>query len=130
MLSKKEIICPENLLKIAKMKGPTNVVIVNAGKTLVMESSKQAVDEGLINPIFVGDKPIIEKIAKEIGWDISKYDILHEPIENNTALIAANLASEGKAKILVKGHIHTDILMKAVLKRDLYLIGKKKLSHI
>ena len=65
MLSKKEIICPENLLKIAKMKGPTNVVIVNAGKTLVMESSKQAVDEGLINPIFVGDKPIIEKIAKK-----------------------------------------------------------------
>ena len=130
MLSKKEIICPENLLKIAKMKGPTNVVIVNAGKTLVMESSKQAVDEGLINPIFVGDKPIIEKIAKEIGWDISKYDILHEPIENNTALIAAKLASEGKAKILVKGHIHTDILMKAVLKRDLNLIGKKRLSHI
>ena len=130
MLSKKEIICPENLLKIAKMKGPTNVVIVNAGKTLVMESSKQAVDEGLINPIFVGDKPIIEKIAKETGWDISKYDILHEPIENNTALIAAKLASEGKAKILVKGHIHTDILMKAVLKRDLNLIGKKRLSHI
>ena len=130
MLSKKEIICPENLLKIAKMKGPINVVVVNAGKTLAMESSKKAVDEGLINPIFVGDKPIIEKIAKKIGWDISKYDILHEPIENNTALIAAKLASEGKVKILVKGHIHTDVLMKAVLKRDLNLIGKKRLSHI
>ena len=130
MLSKKEIICPENLLKIAKMKGPINVVIVNAGKTLAMESSKQAVDEGLVNPIFVGDKPIIEKIAKDIGWDISKYEILHEPVENNTALIAAKLASEGKVKILVKGHIHTDILMKAVLKRDLNLMGKKRLSHI
>ena len=124
MLSEKEIICPENLLKIAKMKGPINVVIVNAGKILAMESSKEAVNEGLINPIFVGDKPIIKKIAEEIGWDISKYDIMHEPIENNTALVAAKLASEGKAKILVKGHIHTDILMKAVLKRDLNLIGK------
>ena len=130
MLSKKEIICPENLLKIAKMEGPINVVVVNAGKTLAMESSKQAVNEGLINPIFVGDKPIIKKIAEKIGWDISKYDILHEPIENNTALIAAKLASEGKVKILVKGHIHTDVLMKAVLKRDLNLIGKKRLSHI
>ena len=40
------------------------------------------------------------------------------------------MASEGKVRIIVKGHIHTDILMKAVLKRDLNLIGKKRLSHI
>ena len=44
--------------------------------------------------------------------------------------IAAKLASEGKVKIIVKGHIHTDVLMKAVLKRDLNLIGKKRLSHV
>ena len=130
MLSKKEIICPENLLKIAKTKGPVKVVIVNAGKSVSIESAKQAVDEGLIDPIFVGDKSIIEKLAKDIKWDISKYEIIHEPVENNTALISAKMASEGKVKIIVKGHIHTDILMKAVLKRDLNLIGKKRLSHI
>ena len=130
MLSKKEIVCPENLLKIAKTKGPVKVVIVNAGKSVSIESAKQAVDEGLIDPIFVGDKSIIEKLAKDIKWDVSKYEIIHEPIENNTALISAKMASEGKVKIIVKGHIHTDILMKAVLKRDLNLIGKKRLSHI
>ena len=130
MLSKKEIICPENLLKIAKTKGPIKVVIVNAGKSVSIESAKQAVDEGLIDPVFVGDKPIIEKLAKDIKWDISKYETIHESIENNTALIAAKMASEGKVKIIVKGHIHTDVLMKAVLKRDLNLIGKKRLSHV
>ena len=130
MLSKKTIICPENLLKIAKTKGPIKVVIVNAGKAIAIESAKQSVDEGLIEPIFVGDKSIIEKLAKDIEWDISQYEIINEPIENNTALIAAKLASEGKVKIIVKGHIHTDILMKAVLKRDLNLIGKKRLSHV
>jgi phosphate acetyltransferase len=130
MLSKKEIICPENLLKIAKTKGPIKVVIVNAGKSASIESAKQAVDEGLIDPVFVGDKPIIEKLAKDIKWNISKYEVIHEPVENNTALIAAKMASEGKVKIVVKGHIHTDILMKAVLKRDLNLIGKKRLSHV
>ena len=130
MLSKKEIICPENLLKIAKTKGPVKVVIVNAGKSVSIESAKQAVDEGLIDPIFVGDKPIIEKLAKDMKWDISKYEVIHEPVENNTALISAKMASEGKVRIIVKGHIHTDILMKAVLKRDLNLIGKKRLSHI
>jgi phosphate acetyltransferase len=130
MLSKKKIICPENLLKIAKTKGPVKVVIVNAGKSVSIESAKQAVDEGLINPIFVGDKSIIEKLAKDIKWDISRYEIIHEPVENNTALISAKMASEGKVKIIVKGHIHTDVLMKAVLKRNLNLIGKKRLSHI
>ena len=130
MLSKKEIICPNNLLKIAKNKGPVKAVIVNAGKKVAIESTRQAVKANLIDPVFVGDKSLILKIAKDINWDISKYEIIHESIENNTAPIAAKLASEEKIKIIVKGHIHTDVLMKAVLKRDLNLIGKKRLSHI
>ena len=130
MLSKKKIICPYNLLKIAKTIGPVKAVIVNAGRKVAIESARQAVDSNLIIPVFVGDRPVIENISKEISWDISKYEIIHEPIENNTAPIAAKLASEGKVKIIVKGHIHTDVLMKSVLKRDLNLIGKKRLSHI
>ncbi len=130
MLSKKKIICPDNLLKIANNKGPVKAVIVNAGKEVAIESTKQAVEANLILPVFVGDKPLILKIAKDIDWDISKYEIIHESIENDTAPIAAKLASEEKVKIIVKGHIHTDVLMKAVLKRDLNLIGKKRLSHV
>ena len=130
MLSKKRVICPENLLLIAKKKGPVKAVIVNAGKKVSIESAKKAVEANLIIPVFIGNKVNIEKSAEEITWDISKYEIIHEPKENDTALIAAKLASEGKVKIIVKGHIHTDVLMKAVLKRDLNLIGKKRLSHI
>ncbi len=130
MISKKEIICPENLIRLAKSKGPVKAVIVNAVKLTAIESAKQAVDANLITPIFIGDKSIIEKNAKEISWDISKFELIDEPVENNTAPIAAKLASEDKVKIIIKGHIHTDVLMKAVLKRDLNLIGKKRLSHI
>ena len=90
----------------------------------------QAVEANLIIPVFVGNEKEINKIAKDINWDISKYEVIHEPIENNTAPIAAKLASENKVRIIVKGHIHTDVLMKAVLKRNLNLIGKKRLSHI
>ena len=130
MLSKKSIVCPENLLKIAKLKGSAKAVIVNAGKAVVMESVKQAVDSNLIEPVFVGDKTIINKCASDLKWDVSKYEIINEVDENSTAPIAAKLASENKVKIIVKGHIHTDVLMKAVLKRDLNLIGKKRLSHV
>ena len=55
MLSKKEIICPENLLKIAKEKGPVKAVIVNAVKEVAIVSAKQAVEANLIIPVFVGD---------------------------------------------------------------------------
>ena len=48
MLSKKEIICPNNLLKIAKNKGPVKAVIVNAGKKVAIESTSQAVKANLI----------------------------------------------------------------------------------
>jgi len=130
MISKKEIICPENLLQLAKSKGPAKAVIVNAVKLTAIESAKQAVDSNLITPIFIGDKSVIKKNAQEISWDISKFELIDEPVENNTAPIAAKLASEDKVKIIIKGHIHTDVLMKAVLKRDLNLIGKKRLSHI
>ena len=130
MLSSKEIVCPENLLKLAKTKGPVKVVIVNAGKAVSIESTKQAFDAGLIEPVFIGDKKVIEKLASDIKWDVSKFEIIDETVENNTAPIAAKMASESKIKIIVKGHIHTDVLMKAVLKRDLNLIGKKRLSHV
>ena len=72
----------------------------------------------------------LKNMQKKLSWNISKYKIINEKNENSTAPIAAKLASEGKVKIIVKGHIHTDILMKAVLKRDLNLIGKKRLSHV
>ena len=89
-----------------------------------------AVNEKLIEPIFIGDKDKIRKCAEELNWDISNYEIIHEPIENNTAEIAAKLASEDKVRVIVKGHIHTDILMKEILKRQHKLINKTRLSHV
>ena len=130
MLSNKKIICPNNLLNVAKKKGTVDAVIVNAGEIFPMESVHKAVQHNLINPLFIGNETEIKKYAEKLSWNISKYEIIDEKNENSTAPIAAKLASEGKAKIIVKGHIHTDILMKAVLKRDLNLIGKKRLSHV
>ena len=130
MLSNKEIVCPNNLLDVAHKKKGVKAAVVNAGMPLPMLSVQDAVKENLIEPIFIGDKKEIIKCAENLKWDISKYKIIDEPIENNTARIAAKLASEDKVKIIVKGHIHTDILMKEVLKREYNLLGKTRLSHI
>ena len=130
MLSNKEIICPDNLLDIAHKKKAVKAAIVNAGKPLPMLSVQDAVNENLIEPIFIGNQNEILQCAEDLKWDISKFEIINELIENNTAAIAAKLASDKKIKIIVKGHIHTDILMKEVLKREYNLLGKTRLSHI
>ena len=130
MLSNKEIVCPNNLLDLAHKKKGVTVAVVNAGKPLPMLSVQDAVNENLIEPIFIGHEVEIQKCAEDIKWDISKFELIHEPVENDTAKIAAKLASEGKVQIIVKGHIHTDVLMKEVLKREYNLLGKTRLSHI
>ena len=130
MLSNKEIVCPNNLLNVALKKKGVAVGIVNAGKPLPMHSVMDAVNENLVIPVFIGDENEIKKCADDLKWDISKYTIVHEPDENKTAKVAAQLASKNKIKIIVKGHIHTDVLMKEVLKREYNLLGKTRLSHI
>ena len=130
MLSNKEIVCPNNLLDFAHKKKGVKVAVVNAGKPLPMLSVQDAVNENLIEPIFIGNKDEINKCAQDLKWDISNFEIIDEPVENNTAAIAAKLASDGIVKIIVKGHIHTDVLMKEILKREYDLLGKTRLSHI
>ena len=130
MISDKEIVCPNNLLNAAHKKKGVTAGIVNAGKPLPMLSVMDAVKEDLIIPTLIGDKEEIEKCASDLKFDISKYEIVNEPNENSTAKVAAQLASKGKIRIIVKGHIHTDVLMKEVIKKEYNLIGKTRLSHI
>ena len=115
MISDKEIVCPNNLLDVAHKKKGVSAGIVNAGKPLPMLSVMDAVKEELIIPTFIGDKKEIEKCANDLKFDISKFDIVNEPDENSTAKAAAKLASKNKIKIIVKGHIHTDVLMLSLI---------------
>ena len=130
MLSDKEIVCPNNLLDVAHQKKGVSAGIVNAGKLITMMSVMDAVNENLIIPIFIGDQEEIEKCALDLNFDISSFDIIDEKEENKTSIIAAELASKEKIKIIVKGHIHTDVLMREVIKKKYNLIGKTRLSHI
>ena len=130
MLSDKSTVCPNNLLDIAQQKRGIRAAIVNAGKELPMLSVIDAVKEKLIIPVLIGEENKIKEISEKLKFDISEFKIINEPDENNTAKVAAKLAADGEVKIIVKGHIHTDILMKEVLQRKYNLIGKTRLSHI
>ena len=64
MLSNKKIVCPNNLIDVAKKTGNINAAIVNAGEIFPMESVHKAVQHNLINPSFIGNKNEIKKICR------------------------------------------------------------------
>ena len=92
--------------------------------------SKKTVGLNLIEPIFIGDKNAINEKADKINWDISSYTIIHSSTDIEAATIGAELAKDNKIKIMIKGNLHTDVLMRTYLKKDFGLIEGKRLSHI
>jgi len=121
---------PENLITLAKKTPFINVGIVCAHQKFTMESAKLAYESSLINPIFIGKKNSIQQEAELLQWDISKFEILEKDNEDEAAKAGAQLAKENKIKVLIKGDLHTDILMKTYLKKEFSLIEGKRLSHI
>jgi phosphate acetyltransferase len=97
------------------------------------ESSLRAVIDaakaGLIAPILCGPRARIEAVAKQHGIDISKLQIVDAPHSEGSAAAAVALVREGKAEALMKGSLHTDELMGAVVKRDTGLRTARRISH-
>ncbi len=130
MLSNKEAQIPNNLLSFAQKSPNLSAGIICAHHDSSMESAKKSVELNLIEPIFIGDKNAINEKADKINWDISSYNIIHSSTDIEAATIGAELAKDNKIKIMIKGNLHTDVLMRTYLKKDFGLIEGKRLSHI
>ena len=130
MLSNTKAIVPENLIFLAQKTPNIPVAIVCAHHASSMESAKQASNLDLIVPTFIGKKELIQKDADQISWDISNYKIIDHANDQEAALAGAELARDNKIKVMIKGNLHTDILMRVYLKKEFGLIEGKRLSHI
>jgi len=130
MLSKVKAIVPENLILLAKKTPKIPVGIVCANHPASIESAKEACDMSLIDPIFIGEENKILEEAKNISWNISSYELINTNDDQEAAIAGANLAKDNKIKVLIKGNLHTDILMRIYLKKEFGLIEGKRLSHI
>ncbi len=130
MLSNKEAQIPNNLLSFAQKSPNLSAGIICAHHDSSMESAKKSVELNLIEPIFIGDKNAINEKAYKINWDISSYNTIHSSTDIEAATIGAELAKDNKIKIMIKGNLHTDVLMRTYLKKDFGLIEGKRLSHI
>ena len=130
MLSQNKASVPENLISLANKTSQMPVGIVSAHQVAAMESAKQAFELNLIKPIFIGDKNGIQEEANTLNWDINSFEIIDQSDDQEAAIIGAQLARDNKIKVLIKGNLHTDTLMRAYLKKEFALIEKRRLSHI
>ncbi|MBE9555245.1 MAG: bifunctional enoyl-CoA hydratase/phosphate acetyltransferase [Proteobacteria bacterium] len=130
MLSKIPFEFPPYLAKRASGLSPLPMAVVGAGHPLVMDSARRATEGGFIEPVLVGEADGINEIARQIGWDISGIRLVPADGERQAAETAASLARGGEVAALMKGHIHTDTLMRAILTRSAGLRTDRRVSHI
>ncbi|HTK00282.1 MAG TPA: phosphate acetyltransferase [Bordetella sp.] len=94
-----------------------------------LEGTMEAARLGLIVPILVGPRVRIQAVASSCGIDLSGVQIVDAPHSNAAAAAAVDLVREGKAEALMKGSLHTDELLGAVVRRDTGLRTARRISH-
>jgi phosphotransacetylase len=117
---------------LAKCKNlkPVPTAVAHPCEESALSGAIEAAKLGLIVPILVGPRDKIESTAKAAGLDISKYEIVDTPHSHASAAKAVELLREGQAELLMKGSLHTDELMAAVVSRDGGLRTNRRISHV
>ena len=85
--------------------------------------------EGLIEPVLVGDRSRIEKTARKSGFDISDLEIIQADTEEKAAHLGVDIVAGGRARALMKGYIHSDTYLAAVIRKENGLRTKSRTSH-
>lgn len=106
------------------------VAVVHPVDTVSLEGVAGAVEEGLIDPVLVGPRARIEAAAEQAGIDISAFEIIDTPHSHAAAEQAVALAREGKVGGLMKGALHTDEILSAVVSRETGLRTERRISHV
>ncbi|WP_409227819.1 phosphate butyryltransferase [Gudongella sp. SC589] len=120
----------ESLFKLAQEKGPKKIAVAVAQDEDVLGAIKLAYEKGIVEPILVGDRELIEKLANEMSFDLSNVEIVDEKDGVEATRKATALVSSGKAQVLMKGLIDTSVIMKAVLDKEIGLRTDSVISHV
>lgn len=118
------------LLNESKKRQKKILAVAAAEDEAVISAVYAAVQEGIIEPLFVGNKRKIEEYCDKIKFDISGYKIIPENDPSESARIAVQLVKEQKAGLLMKGFVSTASLLKAILDKEKGLKKSAVLSHV
>jgi phosphate acetyltransferase len=119
----------ERLIAACKALPPTRTAVAHPCDEGSLQAVMDAARAGLIAPTLVGPRARIEAVARTLGVDPSKLEIVDAPHSEASAAAAVALVREGRAEALMKGSLHTDELMGAVVARETGLRTARRISH-
>ena len=119
----------ERLLEACRSLPPLPTAVVHPCDAAAIEAAVGAARLGLIQPILVGPEAKIRDAARKASLDIDAYTVVDAPHSHAAAAMAVELVLQGRAEALMKGSLHTDELMGAVVRRDGGLRTARRVSH-
>jgi phosphate acetyltransferase len=119
----------ERLIARCKALTPVPTAVAHPCDESSLKGAVEAAELGILQPILVGPRARIEAVAAQFQLDISGYEIVDAPHSHAAADLAVQLAREGKAEMLMKGSLHTDELMGAVVRTGTGLRTERRISH-
>jgi phosphate acetyltransferase len=119
----------DRLVQAARRLPPVKTAVCHPCDQISIEGVVEAVRLGLIDPILVGPPARIRDAAAEAKADISTYPLVASAHSHDSATKAIDLVRQGKAEALMKGSLHTDELMGAVVARDSGIRTARRISH-
>ena len=120
----------EQMLVRCKSLKPIPTAVAHPCEGSALSGAVEASKLGLIVPILVGPRDKIAATANSAGIDLDGFEIVDAPHSNAAAAKAVELVREAKAELLMKGSLHTDELMAAVVTRDGGLRTGRRISHV
>lgn len=120
----------DRLLALAEPLPAIATAVVAPEEPDALAGAVLAAQHTLITPILIGDPAKIAKAAVEAELDLDAYDIVTEPDHKRAAALAVRMVHEGRAQAVMKGHLHTDVLLGQILKKDGGLRSGRRLSHV
>jgi len=119
----------ERLIARCKALTPVPTAVAHPCDESSLKGAVEAAELGLLQPILVGPRAKIEAVAAQFQLDLSGYEIVDAPHSHAAAEMAVQLVREGKAEMLMKGSLHTDELMGAVVRTATGLRTERRISH-
>ena len=120
----------ELIVAQAKQLPPIRAGVVHPCDSLSLEGALAARDQQLIVPVLIGPRAKIEAVARTIGASLSSVEIVDAPHSHAAAEQAVDLVRRGKLFALMKGSLHTDEVMAAVVRKDNGLRTERRISHV
>ena len=119
----------EALLERCRSLAPVPTAVAYPCEASALAGAVEAAQKKLIVPILVGPAAKIAEIAKSAGLDLGGLEIIDAPDSHAAAEKAVALVREGRAEVLMKGSLHTDELLSAVVSREKGLRTGRRISH-